>query len=192
MPLARICTLLFISARLLKWIKAAIAVWLRLARQLILWIIFKGLIVIKIVRHNIITTILILAFSANAVYFPIVVSAQSNLPNPAINSANVNELINIDKVKSVLPTVFQDFISKLQGISDKGIQSLWQSFKSHNLIDSSSWEGWLKKIGSYLEQLNQKIKSAFGLDLILILKKIGSIIVWFFEKIIQVLKSLIS
>ena len=143
-------------------------------------------------RHNIITTILILAFSANAVYFPIAVSAQSNLPNPAINSANVNELINIDKVKSVLPTVFQDFISKLQGISDKGIQSLWQSFKSRNLINSSSWGGWLKKIGSYLEQLNQKIKSAFGFDLILILKKIGGIIVWFFEKIIQVLKSLIS
>lgn len=143
-------------------------------------------------RHNIITTILILAFSANAVYFPIAVSAQSNLPNPAINSANVNELINIDKVKSVLPTVFQDFISKLQGISDKGIQSLWQSFKSRNLIDSSSWGGWLKKIGSYLEQLNQKIKSAFGFDPILILKKIGGIIVWFFEKIIQVLKSLIS
>lgn len=143
-------------------------------------------------RHNIITTILILAFSANAVYFPIAVSAQSNLPNPAINSANVNELINIDKVKSVLPTVFQDFISKLQGISDKGIQSLWQSFKSHNLTNSSSWGGWLKKIGSYLEQLNQKIKSAFGFDPILILKKIGGIIVWFFEKIIQVLKSLIS
>lgn len=143
-------------------------------------------------RHNIITIILILAFSANAVYFPIAASAQSNLPDPAINNINVKELVNVDKIKSLLPTVFQDFISKLQGISDKGIQSLWQSFKSHNLIDRSSWEGWLKKIGSYLEQLNQKIKSAFGFDLILILKKIGSIIVWFFEKIIQVLKSLIS
>ncbi|MDP2856210.1 MAG: hypothetical protein Q8N90_03815 [bacterium] len=143
-------------------------------------------------RHNIITTILILAFSANAIYFPIAVSAQPNLPNPAINSANVNELINVDKIKSILPTVFQDFISKLQNISVKGIQSLWQSFKSNNLADSSSWGGWLKKIGSYLEQLNQKIKSAFGFDLILILRKIGSIIVWFFEKIIQVLKSLIT
>lgn len=143
-------------------------------------------------RHNIITIILILAFSANAVYFPIAASARSNLPAPTINNINVKELVNVDKVKSLLPTVFQDFISKLQDISDKGIQSLWQSFKSHNLIDSSSWGTWLKKIGSYLEQLNQKIKSVFGFDLILILKKIGGAIVWFFEKIIQVLKSLIS
>lgn len=144
-------------------------------------------------RHKIITTILILAFSTNVVSFPIIVSAQSNLPNPAINNANINELINIDKIKGILPSVFQDFINKLQGISDKGIQSLWQSFKSNGLtITSGGWEAWLKKAGNYLERLNEKIKIAFGFDLILVLKKIGGTIIWFFEKIIQVLKSLIS
>lgn len=119
-------------------------------------------------------------------------SAQSNLPNPTVNSAAINELINVDKIKSALPGVFQDFINKLQGISNKGIQSLWQSFKSGSLTNAGSWGNWLKKVGSYLEQLNQKIKSAFGFDVLAILKKIGGIIVWFFEKIIQVLKSLIS
>ena len=143
-------------------------------------------------RHNIIKTILILALSVNAVYFPMAVSAQSNLPNPTVNSATINELINVDKIKSALPGVFQDFISKLQNISNKGVQSLWQSFKSGSLTNTGSWGTWLKKVGSYLEQLNQKIKSAFGFDVIAILKKIGGIIVWFFEKIIQVLKSLIS
>ncbi len=144
-------------------------------------------------RHNLIITILILAFAANAVSFPIIASAQSNLPDSAINNANINELINVDKVKGILPTVFQDFINKLQGISNKGIQSLWQSFKSNGLtVTSGSWEAWLKKAGTYLEQLNEKVKIAFGFDLILVLKKIGGTIVWFFEKIIQVLKSLIS
>ena len=119
-------------------------------------------------------------------------SAQSNLPNPTVNSAAINELINVDKIKSALPGVFQDFISKLQNISNKGVQSLWQSFKSGSLTNTGSWGNWLKKVGSYLEQLNQKIKSAFGFDVIAIFKKIGGIIVWFFEKIIQVLKSLIS
>lgn len=134
-----------------------------------------------------------MAFAVNAVSFPVIVSAQSNLLNPAINSVNINELINVDKIKGILPTVFQDFINKLQGISDKGIQSLWQSFKSNGLtITSGSWEAWLKKAGNYLEQLNEKVKIAFGFDLILVLKKIGGTIVWFFEKIIQVLKSLIS
>lgn len=119
-------------------------------------------------------------------------SAQSNLPNPTVNSAAINELINVDKIKSALPGVFQDFISKLQNISNKGVQSLWQSFKSGSLTNAGSWGNWLKKVGSYLEQLNQKIKNAFGFDVIAILKKIGGIIVWFFEKIIQVLKSLVS
>ncbi len=147
---------------------------------------------LKIVRHNIIKTILILVFSISTVCFPMFVSAQANLPNPTVNSANINELINTDKIKNALPGVFQDFINKLQGISNNGIQSLWQSLKSGNLTNTASWGTWLKKIGGYLEQLNQKIKASFGIDVISILKKIGGIIVWFFEKIIQVLKSLIS
>lgn len=145
----------------------------------------------KIVRHNTSITIFIIFILLGGLFQPIFVSAENiNLSVPDVNK--LENLVNVEQIKSFLPTTLKDFVGKLQNLASQGIQSLWQSVTSGQLTRGAGLAGWLAKAGSYLSQLNQKLKNATGIDIILILKKIGGAIVWFLQKIIQLLRSLIS
>ena len=100
----------------------------------------------------------------------------------------------MEKIKSFLPPVFRDFIIKLENISTKTIQSIWESFKSggFGLGKGSKLNDWLKKIGNFIGKLYQHIKDNLGIDLLEIFKKAGAATILLVKKIIEVLKSLIS
>lgn len=145
----------------------------------------------KIVRHNTSINIFIIFILLEGLFQPIFVSAQNiNLSVPDVNK--LENLVNVDQIKSFLPTTLKDFVAKLQNLASQGMQSLWRSVTSGQLTRGAGLSGWLVKAGSYLSQLNQKLKNATGIDVILILKKMGGAIIWFFQKIIQLLRSLIS
>jgi len=145
----------------------------------------------KIVRHNSNINIFIIFILVGALLQPIFVSAENvNLPMPDVHK--LENLVNVEQIKGFLPTTLRDFVAKLQNLASQGVQSLWQSVTSGQLTRGAGLTGWLAKAGSYLSQLNQKLKNATGIDIILILKKIGEAIVWFLQKIIQLLHSLIS
>jgi len=149
----------------------------------------------KIVRHNILIIIIFL--------FAVVLLSQSqglkaqtsnfSLPEAPFD-INLKNLTDVEKIKNFLPPVFRDFIIKLENISTKTIQSIWESFKSGGLGlgKGIKLNDWLKKIGNFAEKTNQYIKETLGLDLIVIFKKAGIATIWLLKKIIDLLKSLIS
>ena len=142
-------------------------------------------------RHNSNINIFIIFILVRALLQPIFVSAENvNLPMPDVHK--LENLVNVEQIKSLLPTTLRDFVAKLQNLASHGVQSFWQSMTSGQLTKGASLTGWLAKAGSYLSQLNSKLKNTTGIDIILILKKIGGAIIWFLQEFIQLLRSLIS